>query len=58
MDNNVKYLEYINSDSLYYEKPKYKESDDALQRMDTSKNKQYFHSFVEKYCDKIDIPGI
>lgn len=30
----------------------------ALQRMDTSKNKQYFHSFVEKYCDKIDIPGI
>lgn len=30
----------------------------ALQRLDTSIEKKYFHTFVERYRSRIDIPGI
>lgn len=54
MDNNVKYLEYINSDSLYYEEPKYKESDEFVVKGVTAKWFINDDDPVWKFYDIID----
>lgn len=51
-ENNVSKFE----DAKYY--GIYNHMAYSIQRLDTSSEKQFLHEFVDKYHDKIDIPGI